>query len=215
MHWFNRTKIIGRHRIPDCRNLLIIANHLTMIDSWFIVMACCWPRCIIKPYLVPWHLPEEKNFFKNWLMARACRMWRCIPITRGSGNFLAKLPEISRQLTAGRVMIFPEGTRNRQPKSGQLCRWTPGAARLAHQTKATVLPVAIRGVEEVLPIGSTWPKFGKTIIVVIGEPIQDELSYYYRQQAKKANIEVIAEIMRLRLQRLLTLTSHWFERQKA
>jgi len=204
MHVLNRTTIIGRENLPKSKNRLIIANHLTMIDSWLISMACVWPQAIWKPYLIPWHLPEEKNFMASQPLKLMCQLWRCIPIHRGSGDFLRKLDQLKTTLQSGSLMIFPEGTRSREPKSGILYNWTRGAAILAHYSKATVVPVAIRGAEDILPIGSYWPRIGKRIVIVIGQPV--ELSRLYQKHLEEAE-EIISEVMKARLQYLLTSAS--------
>ncbi len=210
MYILNRTKIIGRENLVKHRNILIIANHLTMIDSWFITTACCWPQMILKPWLIPWHLPEEKNFLKNWVLRMMCSLWKCIPIRRGTGNFLRKLDELTAKLQVGSIMIFPEGTRSREPKSGQLYDWNMGAVILAQKTKATVLPVAHRGTEDVLPIGRFWPRIGKKMVIVIGRPL--DVTIFHRSR-KEELLQSISSVMEKSLQNALTKATTIFENQ--
>ena len=202
MFRLNRTIIVGRGNLPDCRNRLLIANHRTMLDSWLLTAACVWPEAIRKPHLLPWHLPEVKNFFFNPVLAAMCSCWRCIPIERGSGDFFKKqLPVIVKRLREGSVMIFPEGSRSRKPKSGELCRWRRGADLLVVQAKPIVVPIAIAGVEDILPIGCYWPRFFKKVVIVIGKPINLSDCYDIPDEAEAR--ERIAQRLQRRLQSVL------------
>ncbi|MBI5221307.1 MAG: 1-acyl-sn-glycerol-3-phosphate acyltransferase [Candidatus Magasanikbacteria bacterium] len=206
MYWLNSTTVIGRKNLPRQSNCLLISNHLTLIDSWFIGVACYFPWVFAKPWLIPWHLPEEKNYMDGQPLRLMCQLWRCIPVNRGSGDFWEKLPEINRSLQEGNIIIFPEGTRSRKPKSGVLYRWNKGACVLAHENKATVIPVAIRGIEDILPIGRTWPRFGRRVVIVVGEPI-DGLDFLYNHDRKRA-IPLISDILQTRLQNTLNIANH-------
>jgi len=146
---------------------------------------------------------------KTWWQKILGELSRCIPLNRGTGDFLKKLPLIARVLRRGVVMVFPEGTRNRRPRSGRLYQWKPGAARLAYETKAKIIPIAIRGIEEVLPIGCILPRIGKTIVVNIGQPI--DLSAI-GPSGRHESLAAMSELMRQRLQSLLTRTTKLYHK---
>lgn len=215
MYKLNRTLVIGRENIPNCKNRIIISNHLTLIDSWFITMALCWPQALLDPSLIPWHLPETKNFFQKWLLAIFVRLWKGIPLARSRPrDFIRKLPKLKGLLQKGSIMIFPEGTRSRKPKSGMLYDWKDGSAVLVYNCQSIVVPVAIRGAENILPIGSKWwqLKIGKKMIINIGQPI--DLSQLYKMENKDQAIEAISQVMQARLQKLLTNTTILSEAKK-
>ena len=77
-----------------------------------------------------------------------------IPIRREQPGDLAGAFEQAREvLDAGEVLaIFPEGTRTRD---GQLHRGHSGAAHLALETGAPLIPVGIIGTDQILPTGAT------------------------------------------------------------
>jgi 1-acyl-sn-glycerol-3-phosphate acyltransferase len=89
-----------------------------------------------------------------WFGGRA-RSWLCrllvggFPVRR-SGGGSADLVAASRLLAAGRaVVVYPEGSRSRD---GRLGRFRSGAGRLAAQAGVPLVPVAITGTRELLPV---------------------------------------------------------------
>lgn len=206
MYVLNRTTVIGRENVKEKKNCLIVCNHLTMIDSWYVIMATHWPWALVFPHLLPWHLPEEGNFMKkNWFLTALCDISRCIPINRGSGDFLKKMDtHLVPRLKRGGIMIYPEGGRSRHPKSGEIKRWKKGAALLAYNAQSHILPVAIRGIEDILPIGAKVPRIFKRVVVVIGKPI--EVSELINGDRAKS-IKAISLAAREATQELLTQAS--------
>jgi 1-acyl-sn-glycerol-3-phosphate acyltransferase len=72
----------------------------------------------------------------------------------------------------GAVIVYPEGTATRDPDLWPMLAKT-GVARLALKTGAPVIPVAHWGTHDILPYGSTKPKFfpRKTVRTVAGRPV--------------------------------------------
>ena len=92
--------------------------------------------------------------------------------------------------------IYPEGTRSHD---GKLYRGKTGVARLALETGATVIPVAVVGTDVVAPPGK---KFGRVIrpVVRFGEPL--DFSRYEglendRYILRSITDEIMYEIMQL------------------
>nr|WP_306471104.1 lysophospholipid acyltransferase family protein [Actinotignum schaalii] len=74
-----------------------------------------------------------------------------------------------RLLAAGvPILIFPEGTRSRTGKLG-----TPkaGAAALAQRFNVPIVPIAMSGGHEVMPVGAVLPKFRGEVFLFIGRPM--------------------------------------------
>ena len=89
------------------------------------------------------------------------------PVRRGSSD--AEAIETARQilLDGGLLALFPEGTRVRDPTI--LGQPHKGAARLALETGATVIPCAITGTEKLF--AGPLPRPGR-VRVSFGEPIE-------------------------------------------
>jgi 1-acyl-sn-glycerol-3-phosphate acyltransferase len=91
-----------------------------------------------------------------------------VPIER-RGNAAASLAVLHDVLVAGGVVvIFPEGTRARD---GQIARFRCGAARLAVSAGVPVVPAAIVGMHDVLPVGARRPHRGQ-VAVRFGNPMR-------------------------------------------
>ena len=164
----NRTTVIGRHRVPEEPNTLLLSNHQSMIDSWLVGIAAYYPKSWWKPHLVPWNPAAEENFFANPVMALLSDLWRAIPIKEGRRDIKA-LYRMTRALEDGVMILFPEGTRTRD---GSIGDGRPGAGLVTLGTHPTVVPVTIDGMDRVLPVGSRFPRIGKEVYVYFGEPVE-------------------------------------------
>jgi 1-acyl-sn-glycerol-3-phosphate acyltransferase len=110
-------------------------------------------------------------------------------------------------LPKGAIILFPEGTRSR---SGDVGNGRPGAGLLALATKPRIIPVAIDGMQDVLPIGRTIPRIGKRVYVKYGPPVDyaelmdkprtKETAQALVDKVMVAIREQHAEIRRLRLE---------------
>lgn len=74
-----------------------------------------------------------------------------------------------RLLRAGvPILVFPEGTRSR---SGELGVPKPGAAALAQKVGVPLVPLAMSGGHEAMPVGKVVPKFRSKVALYIGKPM--------------------------------------------
>ncbi|MCG8468730.1 MAG: 1-acyl-sn-glycerol-3-phosphate acyltransferase [Gemmatimonadetes bacterium] len=163
----NRTCVYGRSRIPLEKNTLLISNHQSMIDSFPIGYAAFFPQNALRPSLQPWNPAAQENFFKNKLMAWVFQQFKCIPVRPGRRDVKA-INRSVRALRDGTMILFPEGTRSRD---GTIGSGRPGAGMVIFGTRPKVVPVTIRGMDAVLPIGARVPRIGKRISIYFGEPI--------------------------------------------
>lgn len=181
----NKTVIIGRGNFPHHKNVMIISNHQSWIDSWLIGYAAFLPWMYLKFSLAPWHMADRQNFFmSSKKMALLSWLSQCLPVDRGSRPETKDLRTVICKLRKGTLMIFPEGGRTRaetRKERGYLQdQWDRGAAYLACQTQATVVPIAIRGMSEIWPVEQKYPNWwGHQIVVEIGKPVK--LDQYWKQ----------------------------------
>jgi len=157
---------VARHK-----HVLLVANHLTVADSWPIAAAICdlWFHDFTW---LPWNLAERKVFMRGIWGHLVFYVHRCIFIEREGdlANRKRAVEECLQLLASGRkVLVFPEGTRSRTARM-RACK--PGAALMAKSiADCMILPVYHRGMEEVLPVGSKNLKVGKRLDVYFSKPI--------------------------------------------
>ncbi len=154
-------------QLPKVGGVIVISNHVSYVDpvavGRYLIWHGRWPRLLGKAEL--WKMPVI-----GWL-ARGCRQ---IPVHRGTANASNALDAATEALDRGEcVMLYPEGTRTRDPELWPMLPRT-GAARLALSTGAPVIPVASWGTHDVMPGRKlTWPRVfpRRRIRVIMGDPV--------------------------------------------
>ncbi|WP_431933143.1 lysophospholipid acyltransferase family protein [Nonomuraea jabiensis] len=161
-------------RIPRTGGVIIAANHLSWTDpvllSHFLYNNGRWPVILAKAAL-----------FKVPFLGRAVTGLLAIPVDRGSAEAAKSLHISAQRLKdGGAILFYPEGTCTRDPDLWPMVGKT-GAARLALESGAPVIPVAHWGAHELLPYGEKKPRLfpRKTFKVTVGPPV--DLSKYQGQ----------------------------------
>jgi 1-acyl-sn-glycerol-3-phosphate acyltransferase len=154
-----RPKVSGVGNVPRTGPLILAANHLSMVDS--IVLPAVTPR--------PVYYLAKDEYFRNPMLRALLTGLNNIPVDRSNGRAsLLALDAAQPVLAAGHVLgIYPEGTRS---PDGRLYRGRPGAAKLALDTGAVVLPVGLIGTEKIHAIGARLPRVARSE-VIFGEPL--------------------------------------------
>jgi 1-acyl-sn-glycerol-3-phosphate acyltransferase len=177
----NRAKIKGLENLPqEHSNVLLMSNHLSYaFDSLFIAISGYFPGALFKGFYSPYHPTAHEHYFKNKLVTFMGAHLRCIPVKRKWKNSFNENEKSERfdiegfnlsanALREGMVIHFPEGTRS---KDGKIGEGRPGAGRLPYETRATVIPVKISGLEKILPKGAWFPRGGNLLTVTYGKPL--------------------------------------------
>ena len=131
-----RLKRIGREHIPREGGVILAPNHRSFLDPW--VVGVCLRR--------PVYFVAKSELFERRLMGWFLNSLGAFPIRRGASDEEAM--ETARTLVerGNALLIFPEGTRIRRGPLGDAKR---GVGRLALETGAPVVPVAVNGTEHV------------------------------------------------------------------
>ncbi|MGH7546265.1 MAG: lysophospholipid acyltransferase family protein [Gemmatimonadota bacterium] len=192
----NRTTVIGRNNLLHRPNTLLMSNHQSMLDSFLVGLAAFYPHSLWRPYLLPWNPAAAENFYKHPVLAWLAHHWRCIPVREGRRDLHA-LRRMIDALPRGVMTLFPEGTRTR---TGEVGRGRTGAGLLILATRPTVVPVAIEGMREVLPIGHKIPRIGKRIHVSFGPPV-DYSEFLEQRRDRDTAQQIVDKVMdRIRAQ---------------
>jgi 1-acyl-sn-glycerol-3-phosphate acyltransferase len=133
-HLYFRLSRIGREHIPMDGPVILACNHRSFLDPF--VIATCARR--------PMYYVAKKELFDRPWQAWILNALGAFPVDRGNGD-ASMLDSAKAILQRGdAVMIFVEGTRVRP---GPLGRPRRGVGRLALETGAPVVPVAVIGTE--------------------------------------------------------------------
>jgi 1-acyl-sn-glycerol-3-phosphate acyltransferase len=154
------------------------------------------------PFLIS-HLPWEMKWLGKASLFRipvvGWMMWLAgdIPVRRGdSASGKGAMAVCAKWLARGMpVMIFPEGTRS---PDGNLLPFKDGAFRLAIETGADVLPVAVSGTREALPKYS-WRFQNAYARVTVGTPLSTQGLTLADVETLKTSARVQVEGLRERL----------------
>jgi 1-acyl-sn-glycerol-3-phosphate acyltransferase len=141
---FGRIHVEGREHVPERGGLLVVGNHVGMIDPPL-------AGALIKRDDV-YFMAKSEHFagaFKNWLF----RGYHAFPVIRGTADRRA-LSHSLDLLGAGNVLVlYPEGTRDRALRKAHA-----GAGFIAQRAGVPILPMAVWGTEQVLRKGSKIPR---------------------------------------------------------
>ncbi len=135
-HIYFRLSRIGREHVPAQGPVIIAANHRSFLDPWVIATVARRPLY----YVAKRELFEKR--WQGWLL----NALGAYPVDRGNGDEAMRDTTKAILARGDAVLIFPEGTRTRP---GALGRPKRGVGRLALETGAPVVPLAIHGTEAV------------------------------------------------------------------
>ncbi|HVV35237.1 MAG TPA: lysophospholipid acyltransferase family protein [Acidimicrobiales bacterium] len=184
-----KVRVEGAENIPKDGPVIMASNHVSFCDSIFLPL-------VLKRRIT---FVAKAEYFDDPKTAWFFRAVGQIPIRREGGNASQRALDTARGvLDSGGVFgIYPEGTRS---PDGRLYKGHTGIARLALQTQAPIIPVAMIGTAEAQPIGQVKPKFFMPITVRFGKPLTyDDLADRIddRQVLRNITDEVMFELREL------------------
>ncbi len=139
-----RLEVIGGDKLQSCRNVLVLANHPTLIDVVALVSLMPTASCVVKQAL--WHNPFM------WGVVRAANY-----ISNDEPDALVK--DCAKDISTGQpLLIFPEGTRS---VPGKPLKFKRGAAYMMLSSNVSILPVIISCRPSTLTKGEKWYKIPK------------------------------------------------------
>lgn len=190
---FFRIQLQGLENIPQQGGAILASNHLSVSDSVF------FPGVIERPVIF---LAKDDYFngtgLKGRFIAWFFRNINQLPMDRSGGKgSAASLASANRALAEGQLLgIYPEGTRS---PDGRLYRAKLGVAKLALESGAPVIPVAMIGTDKVQPIGRTIPRPGR-IGIKVGEPL--DFTAYAEKVDDPQTLRFVADEIRKAINKL-------------
>ena len=134
MRIYFRLDRLGREHIPKEGPVILAANHRSFLDPWVVGI------CLRRPI---YFVAKKELFDKRW-QAWLLRSLGAFPIRRGESDEESMATSRALLERGEALVIFPEGTRIR---SGGLGKPKRGVGRLALETGAPVVPVAVSGTD--------------------------------------------------------------------
>jgi glycerol-3-phosphate dehydrogenase (NAD(P)+) len=128
-----RLRRLGREHIPE-GGVILASNHRSFLDPF--AVGCCLPR--------PVYFVAKQELFRNPMLGWLLNCMGAFPIRRGESDEESMDTAVQLLDRGDAVVIFPEGTRI---QAGSLGKPKRGVGRLALQSGAPVVPVAVAGSE--------------------------------------------------------------------
>jgi len=159
-----RPKVSGLRFVPSNGPVIIASNHLSFSDSIFMPLVV--PRKVTflakSEYFTS---PGLKGFIKKITFIALGQ----VPIDRSGGKrseaaLLTGLRLLKENHCIG---IYPEGTRS---PDGRLYKGRTGIARMAIESGAPIIPVAMFNTAEIQPTGQVVPKV-RRVEMIFAEPM--------------------------------------------
>ncbi|MDN5331050.1 MAG: 1-acyl-sn-glycerol-3-phosphate acyltransferase [Tepidanaerobacteraceae bacterium] len=166
--------------MPKEGPLIVVSNHQSILD----------------PLVIMAYIPRRLRFlaaaylFKIPGLNILLRLYGAIPVNdaeRGDISSLKKALSILKR--DGAVALFPEGGVS---PDGKLRPFKQGFIYLALKSGAAILPVAVRGTKDVLPVGRYLPRRGR-IELKVGEHI----SWGRKDRISSADEEWLDEVSKM------------------
>ena len=185
-----RPKVTGLRHVPSKGPVIIASNHLSFSDSIFMPLVV--PRDVTflakSEYFTS---PGLKGFIKKITFIALGQ----VPVDRSGGKrseaaILTGLRLLRENYCVG---IYPEGTRS---PDGRLYKGRTGIARMAIESGAPVIPVAMFNTAEIQPTGQVVPKV-RRVEMVFGEPMYfsgDSTDQVVLRNATNELMEKIAQL---------------------
>lgn len=179
-----RVRITGLDRLEPGRNYVFAGNHLSLMDTPVVLAS------IPLHFLFLVNAKYVRLPFLGTHLRRAGHLAVESDNARASLRVMTEAARLIRERNLS-VLLFPEGSRSR----GGLQEFKEGAAYIAIKAGAPVVPFAVKGTREVLPVGSMHVR-GGPVEFLLGEPVPtDNWSLKDRQEFTQLLRRRVAELL--------------------
>ena len=180
MTFLFRLRATGVENVPREGGFVLAANHWSNFDPWPLAMPL-FPRRFFR-----FMAKSELFWFPLGLVIRAGGGFR---VRRGVQDEEAIVTAVELVREGHAVVMFPEGTRRRKGlRKKHEARWRSGAARIALQSGAPLVPAGIAGTERLARLGPLRVAYGPPV------PIDDLRGQDVRDVAQEATDRLMAAI---------------------
>ncbi|KAK7337744.1 hypothetical protein VNO77_18331 [Canavalia gladiata] len=183
MNGLNRVQVYGLEKLhsallerPKDKPLLTVSNHVASMDDPLVIASLLPPHVLLDAKNLRWTLCATDRCFKNPVTSAFFRSVKVLPVSRGDGIYQEGMDmALSKLNHGGWVHIFPEGSRSRDGgKTMGSSKRGVGRLVLDGDSMPLVVPFVHTGMQEIMPVGANFPRIGKMVTVLIGDPINFE-----------------------------------------
>lgn len=162
--WLSGVKltVIGEENVPADTAVLFIGNHRSYFD-----IVLTYARCRNLTGYVAKKEMEKIPLLSRWMKILHCLFLDRSDIREGLKTILTAIEHIKNGIS---IMIFPEGTRNKNDSELELLPFHEGSFKIATKSGCPIVPVSINNssaiFEDHLPFVRSVP-----VIIEYGKPI--------------------------------------------
>ena len=185
-----RMHIVGMENIPKDTNFVLMGNHISHADSYFVIS----PLWRVKPF----HFIADEKLFKSRWFRIIAGFFNVFPVRKGMKSMKIVDYAVARVANEDNLLWYPEGSRQKNPSKNVLKPGKLGSGMIAHKTEIPIVPFFLYGPEFAMPVGRTfW--FGKRphtidVLVKYGKPIYlDDLRA--EEESKETSSKILDRIM--------------------
>jgi len=165
MRLWSRPRVSGLKNVPASGGVILAGNHLSVADSFVVPLVMRRPVSFLgkHEYVTG---TGVRGRAKAWFFTTI----GMVPVDRGAASAASASVEVVIDLVRNGTAfgIYPEGTRS---PDGRLYKGRTGVAKVALETGAPVVPVAVIGTDKLNPPGSTMWRPHR-IEIRFGEPME-------------------------------------------
>jgi 1-acyl-sn-glycerol-3-phosphate acyltransferase len=155
LRWLYRLEARGVQHVPTKGGFVLAANHVSNFDPWPLGLPL-FPAHYLR------FMGKSELFW--WPLSTFIEAAGAFKVRRGQGDAEAMATAVDLVRAGEVVVMFPEGTRQ---KKGLVKKHQPrahtGAARIARDANAPLVPAAIKGTDRLLRLGKLNVAYGEPI----------------------------------------------------
>jgi len=178
-----RLRVKGRENIPAEGGFVLACNHISNLDPWPLALPL-WPKRFLR------FMAKSELYW--WPLKYLIKGAGAFPVRRGQHDVAAIETAVSLVRGGYAVVMFPEGTRRRKGLVKRFeARPRSGAARIALEAGAPLVPAALKGTDKLLRLGRLSVAYGSPV------EIDDLRGKELAEAAQEATERLMARILEL------------------
>jgi 1-acyl-sn-glycerol-3-phosphate acyltransferase len=155
LKWLFRLRAEGVENVPKNGGFVLAANHLSNFDPWPLALPL-FPKRYLR------FMAKSELFW--WPLGPIISSGGAFKVRRGEGDLAAMNKAVDLVRDGHVVVMFPHGTRQQK---GLVKKYQPrshtGAARIALEAGAPLVPAAIAGTDRLSRLGPLRVRYGRPI----------------------------------------------------